>query len=72
MVAVSLGLKLMLLGEEAFVNKSYYTQTIEELDGPTVSALRCAIAEVKQHWSVIGWVIKNVLSRVPPCFRKAR
>jgi hypothetical protein len=28
----------------------------EELDGPAVSALRHAIAAVKQRWSVIGWV----------------
>jgi hypothetical protein len=27
-----------------------------------------AIAEVKQRWSVIGWVTKNLLSRVPLCF----
>jgi hypothetical protein len=27
-----------------------------------------AIAEVKQRWSVIGWVTKNLLSRAPPCF----
>jgi hypothetical protein len=42
----------------------------EELDGPAVSALRRAIAtcEVKQHWSVIGWVTKNLLSGAPPCF----
>jgi hypothetical protein len=40
----------------------------EELDGPTVSALRRAIAEVKKRWSVIGWVTKNVLSRAPSCF----
>jgi hypothetical protein len=39
-----------------------------ELDGPAVSALRRAIAEVKQRWSVIGWVTKNLLSRAPPCF----
>jgi hypothetical protein len=32
-----------------------------------VSALRRAIAEVKQRWSVIGWVTKDVLSRAPPC-----
>jgi hypothetical protein len=31
----------------------------EELDGPAVSALRRAIAEVKQHWSDIGWVAKR-------------
>jgi hypothetical protein len=28
----------------------------EELDGSAVSALQRAIAEVKQHWSVIEWV----------------
>jgi hypothetical protein len=39
-------------------------------DGLAVSELRRAIAEVKQCWSVIGWVIKNLLSRVPPCFRR--
>jgi hypothetical protein len=39
----------------------------KELDGPAVSALRRAIAEVKQRWSVIGWVTK-ILSRAPPCF----
>jgi hypothetical protein len=31
----------------------------EELDGPAVIALRRAIGEVKQRWSVIGWVTKN-------------
>jgi hypothetical protein len=41
--------------------------TYEELDGPAVSALRRAIAEVKQRWSVIGWVSKNLLTRAPPC-----
>jgi hypothetical protein len=41
---------------------------IEELDGPAVSALRRAIAEVKLRWSVIAWVTKNLLSRAPPCF----
>jgi hypothetical protein len=35
-----------------------------------VSALRRAIAEVKQPWSVIGWVTENLLSRDPPCFRR--
>jgi hypothetical protein len=42
----------------------------EKLDGPVISALRHAIAEVRQHWSVIGWVTKNILSRAPPCFRR--
>jgi hypothetical protein len=26
------------------------------------------IAEAKQHWSVVGWVTKNLLSRASPCF----
>jgi hypothetical protein len=39
-----------------------------ELDGSAVSALQRAIAEVKQRWSVMRWVIKNVLYRAPPCF----
>jgi hypothetical protein len=34
----------------------------EELDGPAFNALRRAIEEVKQHWSVIGWVTKKLLS----------
>jgi hypothetical protein len=42
----------------------------EELDGPAVSALRRVIAEVKQHWSVIGWVTKNLVYQTPPCFRR--
>jgi hypothetical protein len=40
---------------------------VEEVDGPAVSALRRAIAEVTQRWSVIDWVTKNLLSRTPPC-----
>jgi hypothetical protein len=40
----------------------------EELDGPAVSALWRAIAKVKQCWTVIGWVTKNLSSRIPPCF----
>jgi hypothetical protein len=39
-----------------------------ELKRPAVSALRRAIAEVKQRWSVIERVTKNLLSRAPPCF----
>jgi hypothetical protein len=31
-------------------------------------ALQHAIVEVKQRWSVIRRVTKNVLSRAPPCF----
>jgi hypothetical protein len=33
-----------------------------------VSALRRAIVEVMQRWSVIAWVTKNLLSRAPSCF----
>jgi hypothetical protein len=40
----------------------------EELDSPAVSALRRAIPKVKQRWSVIGWVTKNLSTRAPPCF----
>jgi hypothetical protein len=29
-----------------------------DIDGPVVSAFRRTIAEVKQRWSVIGWVTK--------------
>jgi hypothetical protein len=39
----------------------------EELDSPAVSALHRAIAEVRQLWSVIGWVTENLLYRPPPC-----
>jgi hypothetical protein len=31
-------------------------------------AFRRAIAEVKQRWSLIVWVTKNILHRAPPCF----
>jgi hypothetical protein len=40
------------------------------LDGLAVGALRRAIAEIKQRWSVIRWVTKNLLSRAPLCFRR--
>jgi hypothetical protein len=32
--------------------------------------VRRTIAGAKQHWSVIGWVTENLLSRAPPCFGK--
>jgi hypothetical protein len=49
-------------------NNNYFLviQEREELGGLEVSALRCAIAEDKQRWSVIGWVTKNLLCRAPP------
>jgi hypothetical protein len=40
----------------------------EELDVPAVSAFRHAIVEVKQRAPIIGYVIKILLSRAPPCF----
>jgi hypothetical protein len=39
-----------------------------EFDRPAATALRRAIVEVKQRWSVIGRVTKNILSQAPPCF----
>jgi hypothetical protein len=44
--------------------KYSYIKLNDELDGPATSA----IAQVKQRWSVIGWVTKNLLSRTPSCF----
>jgi hypothetical protein len=52
----------------ALTRKIILARVDDELDGPAVSALRRAIAEVKQRWSIIGWVTKNLLSRAPPCF----
>jgi hypothetical protein len=50
------------------INNASIAKASEELDDPSVSALRDAIAEVKQRWSAIGWTTKNLLSRTPPCF----
>jgi hypothetical protein len=36
-----------------------WAKQLLELDGSAVSALWRAIAEVKQHWSVIGWLTKT-------------
>jgi hypothetical protein len=46
----------------------YPLYSSEELNGPAISALRRAITEVKQRWSVIEWMTKNLLFRAPPCF----
>jgi hypothetical protein len=57
-----------------FLNGSWCAGSIwcvgEDLDDPAVSELRRAIAEVKQRWSVIGWVTKDLLSRALPCLGK--
>jgi hypothetical protein len=44
-----------------------YVYVTEELDG---QCARRAIAKVKQHWSFIGWVTKNLIYQAPPCFRR--
>jgi hypothetical protein len=48
--------------------KNIHARNDEKLDGLAVSALRLAIAEVKQRWSLIGGVTKNLLSGALPCF----
>jgi hypothetical protein len=47
--------------------KAYHLTTlprVELTDRLTTCEWR-TIAEAKQHWSVIGWVTKNILSRAP-------
>jgi hypothetical protein len=44
------------------VNWKYLTIGNEKLNSLAVVALRRVIAEVKQRWSIIGWVNKNLLS----------
>jgi hypothetical protein len=56
--------------DEISINQSAKYKFGKELDGHAVSALRGAIQEVKQRWLVIGWVTKNLSSRVPPCIRR--
>jgi hypothetical protein len=51
-----------------FVPRKTSKEEEEDLDCPAISALRRAIAEVKQRWSVIGWVTKNLLFLAPLCF----
>jgi hypothetical protein len=53
---------------KAVIKMSSIVYVSEELVSLAVSALRRAIAEVKQRWSVMGWVTKNLLSRATPCF----
>jgi hypothetical protein len=48
------------------INKPQLNKLLE-LDGSAVSALWRAITEVKQRWSVIGWVTKILLFRSSPC-----
>jgi hypothetical protein len=61
-------LVLRVTGRPNRISCNGHHRHFEELDGPAVSALRRAIAEVKQRWSDIGWVTKNLLSRASPCF----
>jgi hypothetical protein len=55
----------------AYHFKDLHTYVHEEFDDPAGSALWRVTSEAKQRWSVIGWVTKNLLSRVP-WLRKAR
>jgi hypothetical protein len=50
------------------VSIKMFVDNFTYLDCSAVSTFRHAIAEVKQCWSVIGWVTKNLLSQAPPCF----
>jgi hypothetical protein len=50
--------------------KIYYVTVDVIKSRLSVNALRRAIAEVKQRWSVIGWMTKNLLSRAPKCFKR--
>jgi hypothetical protein len=43
------------------ISYNVYMGFQEELDSRAVSALRRAIAEGKQRWSVIRWMTKNLL-----------
>jgi hypothetical protein len=45
-----------------------YVYNMQELDDLAVSAMRRAIAEVKQRWSVIGWGTKSLLFGAPSYF----
>jgi hypothetical protein len=53
---------------QIFFQDTHILLSYEELDSPAVSALQRVIAQVKQRWSVIAWVNKNLLSGAPPCF----
>jgi hypothetical protein len=57
--------KIMHFGSSRFCSR--HAIYIAEFDGPALSTIRRVIPEVKQHWSVMGWVKKNLLSRAPPC-----
>jgi hypothetical protein len=38
------------------------------VDGTAIDCAERTIAEAKQHWSVIGWLTKNLFYRAAPCF----
>jgi hypothetical protein len=58
--------------EEEDIRKDWLTVSYKKRSSmaPRSVRFRTAIAEVKQCWSVIGWVIKHLLSRAPLCFGK--
>jgi hypothetical protein len=50
------------LKKELVVERKFYFIERQKETSRAVIALRRAIAEVKQRWSVIGWATKNLLS----------
>jgi hypothetical protein len=54
-----MALTIIIMNDNYHSGKKHFAllikQRCEELDGPAVSA----IAEVKQRWSVMGWVTKT-------------
>jgi hypothetical protein len=52
------------------VQVTFIAPSLEELDGPDVSALsvRSSVPAVSELWSVFRWVTKILLSRASPCF----
>jgi hypothetical protein len=43
------------------LNTDNLQQRQEDYQGARLPRGQCAIAEDKQHWSVIGWVTKNLI-----------
>jgi hypothetical protein len=54
--------------KKSFLGRNHLRLSKLGLAGPAVSALRHAIAEAKQRWSVFGRMTKTLLSQVSPCF----
>jgi hypothetical protein len=63
-------LKKSEFGESSAIHNFLYPSTITTARWSSGQCARRAIAEAKHRsqWPVLGWVIKNLLSRAPPCF----